>query len=307
LAEIACGAIYHRDLRLLEAVLSKGKSWLDAVVTRDDRDQWPDDLKDVSDRLIDMLLEASIFRCWAPGVSLALEHGADPNLHLWELEDCQSEHYTSVGWVIGGSRTGGPDRCKVFQLLVDHPAFKPGPTHSKALWQAMRCSKGTSFQWRLIEKGVTFQSFIKPPWLVNLPRDQEPDWQKCFVRMQDEQRASFEAACELARILPLLSCHEASWFDSQSWMGGPIWETPISPLLYDHRLEDLKKFANCGLPLRLTFLDYLILIRARSLQCLEWLMEQWQTPLNIRARALQIIIELQQMHSRLKDGPGDSM
>jgi hypothetical protein len=69
----------------------------------------------------------------------------------------------------------------------------------------------------------------------------------------------------------------------------------------------LKKFANCGLPLRLTFLDYLILIRARSLQCLEWLMEQWQTPLNIRARALQIIIELQQMHSRLKDGPGDSM
>lgn len=306
-AEIACSAIYQTDIRLLEAVLSKGKRWLDATVTRDDRDEWPEHLRNVSDRVIDMLLEASIFRCWAPGVSVALEHGADPNLHLWEQEDCHAEHYTTVGWVIDGGRTGGPDRGKVFQLLVDHPSFKPGPTHSKALWQAMRCWRGGSFQRTLLEKGVTFESSIKPPWLVNLPTDQEPDWQKCFVRMLHDRRASFEPACELARLLPLLSCHEASWFDSRSPRAFPTWETLVTPLLLDHRLDDLKKFAAAGLPLRLTFLDYLFLVHARSVRCLDWLMEQWRTPLEVRARALQIIIELQMMDARLKNASGEAM
>lgn len=289
--ELACNAVYQEDVKLLAAVLSKGRHHLDAIVERDDRHGWAEDLKEVSDRVIDMVLEASIFRCWAPGASLALDYGADPNLHLWDLEDCQNEHFTSVGWLIASGRSRRDRAPGILNKLIHHPKFKAGPTHSKALVQAMSGWWDDEWAWRLIEKGVTFQSLIKPNWLAAVPQGQEYDWRNCHWRMVRERRGSLDRTYELVQILPMISCHEASWFDSQYWLGGPTWVTPISRLLHDGHLLRLQKYAAAGLPLRLTFFDYLNLIHAKAAKTLEWLMEQWQTPPDTRIKAMNILID----------------
>lgn len=304
--EIACNAVYQEDEAMLSSVLMHGQSHRDQIVKRDDRlvrnhDSdiekgqprlaWAEDLAMVSDRVIDMVLEAAFFRCWEPGVLLALDYGADPNLHLWSLEDCQNEHFTSVSWLIAGERIHKGRAAEILARVIAHPKFKGGPTHSKALFYALINPWDDSWAWRLIGKGVTFESSTKPRWLERVPADQEYDWRKCSWRGVCERRASMDQTFELVGILPMLSCHEASWFDvCPCWLSTPRWETPITGLLSDVQLPRLKKFSAAGLPLRLTFVDYLHLVHARAEKTLEWLMEQWQTPQDQRTSAMEILL-----------------
>ncbi|GEM_PF-2085478 len=188
-AEIACNAIRRNDLHLLMAALQNGGQHLNATIERMEplsdciwtsETKWTTDLERVSHRLIDMILEASLFRSWSFGIVLALEHGADPNLHLWTLERSYNEHHTGLSWAINNNRgENEEDAEKIATALLEHPGFQPGTTHAKALCDAIRRGRDVLVE-RMISKGVSFENSELPDWLALLPPGQEPDWPSCY-------------------------------------------------------------------------------------------------------------------------------
>ena len=108
--EIACEAVWMSDLALLQSALEHGHQRLHEDVPRMEpfvtspvwthNTRWADDAAQLSNRVIDQVLEASLLRDFVAGVELALSLGANPNLHLWLLNRSHNEHLSALSFAI---------------------------------------------------------------------------------------------------------------------------------------------------------------------------------------------------------------
>lgn len=108
--ELACEAVWVSDLALLQSVLQHGYQRLHKDVPRMEpfgtspvwtqNTRWAGNAAQLSNRVIDQVLEASLLRNFVPGAELALSLGANPKLHLWLLNRSHNEHLSALAFAI---------------------------------------------------------------------------------------------------------------------------------------------------------------------------------------------------------------
>ena len=131
LCQLACNAIKYNRLDLLKLLLS-AKVDLTSEIRRFDvfetHSSWEiDELKKLSHRVIDMILEAALIQNKPAAAKMALEHGADPNIPVWQLERSYNKKYSALGYAIDSEfqQNNQPHR-EMAELLLEHGASPVG-------------------------------------------------------------------------------------------------------------------------------------------------------------------------------------
>lgn len=104
LCQLACNAIKYNKPDLLQALLVKYPAPTDRI-RRFGAYAMPDDwenreIEKLSNRVIDLILEAALISNNTAAARLALEHGADPNIPVWQLERSCNKRYSALGYAI---------------------------------------------------------------------------------------------------------------------------------------------------------------------------------------------------------------
>ncbi|MGV3663051.1 MAG: hypothetical protein ACO1TE_22895 [Prosthecobacter sp.] len=274
--EIACEAMSRWSAKeaLLQAVFEHGRGRLQEAVERMEPGAevlWSSQsahaahVGRASSRVIDQVLEEAIIQECDVGVKLALDHGADPNAHLWWQAEHFNEHHTSLSFAMRLKKT------KLVDLVVHSPAICSGPTQAVALWEAVR-QRHDDWVDALVAKGVRFENNERPAWVEALTAEERA---ASFGPGLLFSAAELEIARQLAAALPCLPVDAVSWFYHGDGEGG-TWHTLLDSLLQRDSLEWLQHLASLGMPLKLTHFDYAVMAHAGAMRCLAWLMDQWQ-------------------------------
>ncbi len=272
--ELACNAVWHRDFDLFQAAMERGH--LSDEVERIEPFDWgpsrecrfAGNVVRLSDRVVDMALEASVLRGWAEGARLALRLGANPDLHMWALERSYSEHHSALSYAI---KAGSTD---VVEALLGAGAGPSNESDSQSLCLAIM-GRNDALAARLIESGVGFERGDKPDWLAaSRPGDNIERERSIFFNCH---REDIEQARRLGEGLPLLHASEAAWFYRGNSQGGR-YRTILSHFLYHDDSERLRWYVDKGLPLKLTLPDFATLLSWGAYDCLRWMMSRWNVP-----------------------------
>lgn len=301
LLEIATHACRRRDAALLTRVLQKADGLMEMTVRRmeplsngqwSDESRWSEQVAKLSHRVADMLLETALVRAFPEGVEMALALGADPNLKFWCLERSYNEWHTSLSypqtqwdWLIRNQEQAARAIEHVTNLLIQHPAFAKGSTHFPILMEVLGRGQYELCD-RLLAAGVTFQSDDKPGWTQKTIEGGDVDWRQCYWLWPKDSQG--KKARQLADAVPLIPASQAAWFHSADAQGGN-WYTPLSLLLKDEHLPYLSHYADAGLPLSPTYQDCLRIIQNKAVECLRWLLAQWQIPPAEHSKLLKLI------------------
>jgi hypothetical protein len=134
--EIACEAVWMSDLALLQSVLEHGHQRLHDDVPRMEpfvtsplwthNTRWAADAEQLSNRVIDQVLEASLLRDFIAGVELTLSLRANPNLQLWLLNRSHNEHLTALAFAIREQR---PQIVELLERAGAQAEGDPAPCH----------------------------------------------------------------------------------------------------------------------------------------------------------------------------------
>lgn len=300
LLEIACCALRVGDVVLMEAVMKQGAALLTHTVRRmepmsdgqwSDESRWAPDVARLSHRVVDMILESVVTRPFPAGMRLALEHGADPNLRIWQLERSFNHWQTTVSlplreWVssIHDDKQAEKSCESALSCLSEHPQFAKGPRHFPALMIALQRDMHGLCE-RLLEAGVAFEAEEVPGWATEVTEGGDVDWSRCYWLWTKEH---WDTATRLSAAVPLIPAAQAEWYHDAGAQGG-VWLTPLSLLLKDKDLKHLIRYAAAGLPIRPTFQDCVLLVKNRSKDTLAWLLNAWQIAAPKHSEVLQLL------------------
>jgi hypothetical protein len=121
LCQLACNAIKHNRIDLLELLLSSKVDLTTNIRRFDGINTWDnEEIEQVSHRVVDMILEAALIRNSPDAVRLALKHGADPNIPVWQLERSFNEKHSALSYVIS------EDQKLLAEMLLQHGASASG-------------------------------------------------------------------------------------------------------------------------------------------------------------------------------------
>lgn len=127
LCQLACNAVRFKRLDFLTALFAKYPSptfEINRFSASSSRESWEsEELTKLSHRVIDMILEAALIANYADAAKLALQHGADPNIPVWQLERSSNHKYSALGYVIASEHMQDMKPHKeMTELLLDHGA-----------------------------------------------------------------------------------------------------------------------------------------------------------------------------------------
>jgi len=301
LLEIAMQACRLRDAALLARVLQKGAGLMDMTVRRmeplshgqwSDEGRWSEEVAKLSHRVADMLLETALVRAFPEGVEMTLALGADPNLKFWRLERSYNAWHTSLSfpltqwdWLIRDEAQAVRAIEHVTSLLMNHPAFAKGSRHYPVLMEALERGQHDVCD-RLLAAGVTFESDDKPAWTQKVTEGGDVNWSQCYWLWPKDTCS--RKARQLADAVSCIPASQAAWFHSPDAQGGN-WYTPLSLILKDEHLPLLIRYAEAGLPLSPTYQDCFMIIKNKAVECLRWLLVQWQIPPAEHPKLLDLI------------------
>ncbi len=104
LCQLACNAIKYNRMDLLNAFLKTDldlTTEIERFVGYNTPDDWEaETLTQVSHRVIDMLLEAALFWNNCPAMALALEHGASPDIPIWQVERSYNDKHCALSFAL---------------------------------------------------------------------------------------------------------------------------------------------------------------------------------------------------------------
>ena len=249
--QIACNAIRNQQPDILRRVLVSGTD-LSATIHREDvwdhlGARWPEELKQLSHRVIDMILEAALIQNNTEGVRLALGKGASPDIPIWDLERSFSEKHCALSWAIAN------EQRESAELLLEHGASATGTSYATLnhpLYLAIR-NDWDDLAKKLMERGASFFVSAEPEQKTT----QEPGGAESevispsgrfFCHFKDELQW---AEKKIGSIVPLVPIEEKPAFYIGTGQGGH-WVTFLGVLVGD--LPRLKHYESLGLDTRLT-------------------------------------------------------
>ena len=155
--QLACNAVDHKRTDILAKVLRtstyltgevrrylgpRGRSW----------EEFAPVIEQLSNRCIDLILEAAVIRENSPAIQMALEYGANPDIPVWVLHRSFNEKHCALSFCIEHRKK------KAVKLLLAAGANPRGITFctpNLPLFQAIS-SKDHTLAFRLLKKGASF-------------------------------------------------------------------------------------------------------------------------------------------------------
>lgn len=279
LCQLACNAAKYRYLKLLNALLVANKELLGATVNRsdctpssglmDDRET----LDSLSNRVIDMILEAAIQFDRTDAMRIALHHGADPNIPIWQLERSYNRRYSILGYAID------TDQMAAVDLLLEYGADPSGGTfagYGAELHDCLKRNDNYTLADRLIKLGAKFPQPSTSPGSKNTVQTGGSE------HLVLAPRGSFwgffpvwvqKLAMEAASIIPFVPVAEKGAYFKSHGQGGDF-STFLTAVM--HNLERLKHYEQAGMDTRLSIEEFCVALKYKSMwPSLYYLLEQY--------------------------------
>lgn len=135
LCQLACNAIKSKRTDLLESLLSQYPQPTTAVrrfFPYDSGDAWEsEEVERLSPRVIDLILEAALICNNVDAARLALTHGANPDIPVWQMERSSNHKYSAIGYVIDSEHAQNmQSHNEMAELLLDHGASASGTAYA---------------------------------------------------------------------------------------------------------------------------------------------------------------------------------
>jgi hypothetical protein len=156
LCGLACVAAMCNRADIVEKLLNTNTD-LTAAVRRfhsscSPRSEWDEGLKLLSNRVVDMILEAALIWENTAAVEIALKYGADPNISLWLIERSSNEKHCALSCALEVQNR------EIAELLLGNGALPSGTKYcgyNLPLFYALR-NKWDDLAEQMIVKGATF-------------------------------------------------------------------------------------------------------------------------------------------------------
>lgn len=281
LCQLACNAIRYNKPDLLKALLTKYPSPTYAIKrfsAYDTPDAWEtNELEKLSHRVIDLILEAALLWNNIAAAKLALEHGADPNIPIWQLERSYNKKYSALGYAIDTEFIYSRETHKaMIDLLLDNGASAAGIAYSGynselSLALAMRERDLVD---RLISQGA---SLSKPEQrekreTVRTEGSESivigPGGPNFFGHFGRELKWAHE---NIGSIIPLVPVSEKQIFFSAHSQGGS-YSTMMDKVVGD--LAALKQYEELGLDTRLSAEELCTAVKVGAFDSLVYLLSK---------------------------------
>jgi|GEM_PF-1725982 hypothetical protein len=281
LCQLACNAIKHNKLDLLEALLAQYPAPMFEIKrfgAYDTPDAWESkELENLSSRVIDLILEAALIQNNTRAAQLALEHGADPNIPIWQLERSFNKKYSALGYSIDSEFSQNMKSHKeMTSLLLDSGASAAGIAYSgynKELSLALAMGQRDLVD-RLILKGA---SLVKPlkkeePAAVRTAGSESivigPGGPNFFGHFDGELKWAKE---NIGSIIPLVPVIEKQVFFSSHAQGGSN-STMMDKVISN--LDALKRYEALGLDTRLSAEELCTAVKVGAFDSLVYLLSK---------------------------------
>ena len=251
--EIACNAIWHQWPDVFAAVLQSGTDLSASIHRGDDggypETRWPDLLRRLSHRVIDMILEAALVRDDSEAVRMALDKGADANIPVWKLERSFNEKHCALTLAIS------EERRNVAEMLLAAGASATGTnftTPNYPLYLAI--SNGwDDFAERLLQNGASLRIPEASGQPLSAPKAEGSE-SEVLLPVRGRFFGHFDKELNWARkavgsIIPLAPIAEKQAFYWGNGQGGQ-WTTILNVVIGD--VERLQLYESLGLDTRLT-------------------------------------------------------
>jgi len=155
--QLACNAIKDREPWVLIYVLQSSKD-LTGSVTREANRHFQETIDLLSNRCIDLVLEAALIKEDVQSAKAALEAGANPNIPMWVLESSCNAHHCPLSYslAMNGYHTTIGAGKELVELLLKHRADPVGPdfvTKNLPLFYAMSYPQIAE---EFLQKGASF-------------------------------------------------------------------------------------------------------------------------------------------------------
>jgi len=280
--QLACNAIYYNRLDTLEHLFAQPVNFT-ATVRRfpafdSSRDWENQEIEKLCHRLIDMILESALIRNSPIAVKLALQHGADPNLPVFQLERSYNSKYSALGYVIDSEFMYDMEsRKEMVEILLDHGASAAGIAysgHNRELFLALE--KGwDNLSERLIlmgsglsktagqEKGAAVRTEGSESIVIG------PGGPNFFGHFGDKLKWAHE---NIGSIIPLVPVSEKQAFFSSNGQGGSK-STMMDKVVGN--LERLKRYEALGLDTRLSAEELCTAIDVGAFDSLVYLLSKY--------------------------------
>lgn len=260
LCQLACNAIRFKRLDLLNALLEKYPSPFDEIrrfSATNSKDSWEsEELEKVSHRVIDMILEAALIINDTEAATIALEHGANPSIPIWQLERSSNQKYSALGYVLDTEYMQNMQPHKeMTEILLNYGACASGipfSGYNHELFLALGKGRHDLVE-RLVAHGAQLKKPVEPQ---ETPPNIRTAGSECIVmgpggtnffgHFGDELRWAYE---NIGSIIPLVPVSGKLSFFSSNAQGGSkstLMERVVG------NVERLKRYEELGLDTRLT-------------------------------------------------------
>lgn len=279
--QLACNTIRAGRFDILEHLLAQPVD-LEAAIRRfpayQSLDGWENEqIARLSHRVIDIIFEASLIRNRPDMARLALDHGADPAIPVWQLERSYNHCFSALGYVIDSEfMQDMRPRREMAELLLEYGAPAAGVPFSGPgyeLFLAVR-KEWYDFAERLIALGAPANRPEYAPLSVKTTAGSgsvivSPSRFYWFLLPEEELKWARDI---VGGLIPLIPVTDKQVFFRSHCQGGED-STLLSILIGKHNL--LKRFVYLGLDTRLSAEELCLAVRSNAYEGLCFLLEQY--------------------------------
>ncbi|MCE9520682.1 MAG: ankyrin repeat domain-containing protein [Verrucomicrobia bacterium] len=226
---------------------------------------WKKQLSMLSDRVVDLILEASIRGRSKCAAELTLKAGANPNLLMWMLGGSFNEHFSALSYSIR------EEQANLVKCLLDAEADPAGlefEGRNKPLFEAMNRQYWETAD-LLLDRGAKFEG-------GNLP----PDGRGFLGCFRDELAWIVESIGSLITLCPP---ETKPWFYQGNGQGGQ-YRGFMDGILWHDNLNALKKYEAKGLSTKLAAAELITALTAGSDDCVNYLLQKAGAPPSVYSR-----------------------
>jgi len=267
---------------ILEKVLSCDMDWRSSIRRGDPgaypETDWPEMLDCLSHRLIDMIFEATVIAGNVTAIKLSLAKGANPDLFIWQLERSYNEKHSALSFSMSQGQ------MEVAKVLLQAGASANGNryiTPELPLYLALK-NEADDLIDELLKRGASFRH--NPQELEEQPKAEGSESEILSPRQPFSGHFANElewATRAVGSVIPLAKIASKLAFYEGDGQGGQK-STFLNRLLYDDKLDQLKKYEALGMDTRLTPEELCTAIDWDSVNCLMHLLAKFGKERNAR-------------------------
>ena len=265
--QLACNLTHCQRPDILELLFTEDTDWLSPIERMPSADplsiHFDRILSRLSQRPIDVVLEAALFWQSLDAISIAVSHGADLNLPVWSLQRLSNACHCPLSYAIAAGYRDSAELLLKLGASVEGSEFagRNAPFFRALLQNWFDLAD------RLLEQGLRFE--FTPPVVENVVlQGAKPYSSLNFLCTTTELEWVSKSFCGLIPFVPV--DHKQIYYDADA--KGGAFHTLLGCMVTN--LEMIKKCESLGLDTSLSIEEFCIAVQQHAIPSLEYLLEK---------------------------------